>query len=107
MTRASRYASVLCWHAHPLLSLQAAFEDGLREMRDEANTYAAESRRRAQAAARAGRRAPSLDVEHSASLTSRAQRAPPGSALALTFVARAGLLASTMQAAESNRFSEG
>lgn len=83
---------------------QAAFEDGLKELRDEANPCAAEARRRAQGAARAGRRARALDEEHSATLAARAQRAPAGSELARTFVARAGALQAAMQAAESEGY---
>ena len=100
---AGRRASWSVWldTLPPRPSLQAAFEDGLKELRDEANSFAAEARRQAQGAARAGRRARPLDAEHSATLGARAQRAPPGSALALTFVARASALQAAMQAAAS------
>ena len=74
----------------------------MKEIRDETNTFASEARRQAQAIARAGRRSRPLDVEHSVTLNSRAQRAPPGTDLALTFVARADALAAAMQAAAGN-----
>jgi hypothetical protein len=91
-----RRSEALAFHAAETRRAEAAFlaatvyEDGLRELRDAVQPYAAEARRAAQDGARAARGAPSVAEQHGLSLLSRSQRAPAGSALATTLRARVG-----------------